>query len=176
MNIQKLIYDAKSAYLNSDYDFAISKFEEIVQQVPNCEECYFYLGLCYEKIGYEIKAIEYYKKGLVLCDNEKYISDYYLNIGKNLLMISQLNEALFSFDKASMYQENYLVSLYNKSLVYMCQKNYKQALETLNYVVDNGLVNKRIKQNLEYCANRQNTLGTGQFLLHNAKNDFGVPK
>ena len=57
MNIQKLIYDAKSAYLNSDYDFAIRKFEEIVQQVPNCEECYFYLGLFYEKIGYE-KRVE----------------------------------------------------------------------------------------------------------------------
>lgn len=118
------------------------------------EECYWHLGMCYEKIDNDTKAVDYYKKGLELCNDSEYVSDYHLNIGRSLLMLSRLSEALFHFDKASEFEGNRLFAMHNKAIVYMCQKNFEKALQLLNYVICEGLDNSRIRQHLDYCRNK----------------------
>lgn len=155
MNFEEYILNAKKMYNDNDYIKAVCCFEQILEKDSGIEECYWYLGLSYEKLNYEQKAVEYYKKGLELCCVSTFISDYCLNIGKNLLMLSNLDEALLYFDKAGICNQNRLMSLYNKAIVFLCKKDYKKALELFAYVEDNGLEHPRMKQLIEYCQKRR---------------------
>ena len=131
------------------YNEALESFEKIVSELPNCEKHYFYLGMCYEKLDYEEKAVFYYKKGLELCDDVEYISDYHLNIGKNLIYLSRLNEALYHFEKAEAFEPNREFAVYNKAVVYICQKKYSKALMMLQTI--KKLDKQKIEKLVNYC-------------------------
>ena len=155
MNFDECMQNGKKMYAMNDYIKAVECFEQILKNYPETEECYWYLGISYEKLCYEQKAVEYYKKGLELCHDSTFISDYCLNIGKNLIMLSNLDEALLYFERAEKCNQNRLMALYNKAIVYLCQKSYENALELFLYVKDNGLEHQRMKQHIQYCKRKQ---------------------
>ena len=54
------------------YDTAVKIFNRVVQKDPNYGKALFYLGLSYESLGDEDKAIETYKKYLTVNNNDPY--------------------------------------------------------------------------------------------------------
>lgn len=54
------------------YDTAVKIFNRVVQKDPNYGKALFYLGLSYESLGNEDKAIETYKKYLTVNNNDPY--------------------------------------------------------------------------------------------------------
>ena len=152
MKFEDFYRTGKEKYNQGLYLEAIDSYRKALSKNPSHEECYCYMGECYEKMHYETKAIECYQQGLALCADTKHISNYHLNIGNCYIMLSELEKALMHFAESEKYDMNYLICQYNKAIVYTCQKEYKKALSLFKHVWDNGITLETTKRYIEYCT------------------------
>lgn len=154
MDFKKIFSLGNAEYDNGNYIKAIQHYEQILQHSNNFEECYFYIGLCYENLQYEAKAIEYYNRGIKICNNPEHISDYHLNIGNCYLMLSRLEDALYHFEESRKCIENENISKFNIGVVYTCQHKYKDALSIFKEIMNNGFNTTKLNHYISFCESK----------------------
>ena len=67
-----------NAYVNKEYDKAISFYLKAIELKPDYAEAYYNLGLAYKNQGNLTKAIESYKKAIEVDPDH---ADAYINLG-----------------------------------------------------------------------------------------------
>jgi len=158
MNKEAIFKRALEYYRNSLYCEAGELFDEIIKKNPRCEECYFYAGRCCENLFFESKAIEYYLKGIKFCLNNEYIADYHLDIGNCYIKLSKIDEAIFHYDEASKFEDNYMVAQFNKARAFVCINDYKSALSIFEFIRKNDdydkINNNMLDEYVQYCERK----------------------
>lgn len=159
MNNNSLFIKAMHFYNTSSYCEAVELFDRIIDKNPECEECYYYAGQCCEKVFFECKAIEYYLKGIEKCIDEECISDYHLDIGNCYIKLSKIDEAIFHYDEASKFEDNYLMAQFNKAKAFVCINKFNEALSIFENVKNNntnGVINtNKLDGYLQFCKKRR---------------------
>lgn len=154
MNYKDYYLEGKKQYDKRDYFEAIEFYRKAIKQNEQYEPCYFELGRCYEKLHYEIKAIEYYQTGLQMCSNPEYISDYHINIGNCYILLSNPDKSIFHFNEGEKCSSNYIICQYNKAVAYTCIKDYEKALTLYKFVWNSGMMKNELKHHMNYCIKK----------------------
>lgn len=105
---------------------AISWFELALKEDPGNNKIYNYLGISYEQLGENSKAIETYKRGLDYAGNLK--SVFLTNIGNNLTLQGNYNDAIDFYSQAVKLDNNG-DALRNRAGEYLRGKLYNDALD-----------------------------------------------
>ena len=105
---------------------AISWFELALKEDPGNSIIYNYLGIAYEQLGENGKAIETYKRGLDYAGNLK--SVFLTNIGNNFIVQGNYNNAV-NFYSQAIKLDNNGDALRNRAGEYLREKSYGDALD-----------------------------------------------
>jgi len=105
---------------------AISWFELALNKDPKNIKIYNYLGIAYEQIGENSKAVETYKRGLDYSGDLKSI--FLTNIGNNLVIQENYDGAIEYYSQAIKF-DNYGDALRNRAGEYIRNQSYANALE-----------------------------------------------
>ncbi len=112
-------------FLNNKPEEAAPLFEIALKKDPGSNKIYNYLGIVYEQLGENGKAVEIYKKGLDVAGDLK--STFLTNIANNLSVMGNYEDAIKYYSK-SIDIDNNGDALRNRAGEYLRKQLYSEAL------------------------------------------------
>ena len=117
-------------FLKNQPGKAAALLEAALEEEPDNEKIYLYLGNVYEQLGKYRLAIDIMSRGAKLSDN--YDNLLYFNIGNNYLALNETEAALEMFSKAieadSQFPDVYL----NRANLFVRQEKFMEAVKDYN--------------------------------------------
>lgn len=92
-----VVKEATDAFMNNKPKEAIPLLQAAIEEQPENEEIYFYLGVAYEQLEDWQSAAEIYREGLTLGKKE---STFLFNMGNNYARMGQHQKALDAYTRA----------------------------------------------------------------------------
>ena len=115
---EPVYYNLARVYMvKKQFDDAFLNLKEAVAINPTNDDCYFYLGVYYEKIREYEKAIENYNKAVQLSDVSEDISMYLNNIGFCYYKMRDYDKALHYCNLSLEKDMNNKDAIYNIKLI-----------------------------------------------------------
>lgn len=111
--------------MNNNPELAVSWFELAIKENTDNGNIYNYLGISYEQLGENGRAIETYKRGLQYAGELK--SAFLTNIANNYAIQENFNTAIEFYTKA-IELDNYGDALRNRAGEYLRNESYDDAL------------------------------------------------
>ncbi len=112
-------------FLNNKPEKAAPLLEIALQKDPGSNKIYNYLGIVYEQLGENRKAVEIYKRGLEVAGNLK--STFLTNIANNLSVMGNYEDAIDYYTQAINIDNNGN-ALRNRAGEYLRKQSYGEAL------------------------------------------------
>lgn len=111
-------YNLARVYMaQKNFDDAFNCLGEAIEINPENSDCFFYLGVFYEKIKDYKKAINNYKHAVQLSDNSQDISIYFNNIGLCYYKMDDNDNALQYYKLSLDMDKNNDDAKYNMNLI-----------------------------------------------------------
>jgi len=122
---ETIYYNLARVYMAKErYEDAFEFLKEAIAINSRNDDCFFYLGVFFEKIKKYEKAIENYKQAVQLSENCEDISMYYNNIGLCYYKMNDYDNALRYYDLSLESDKNNEDTKFNMKLI-MCSKGNK---------------------------------------------------
>jgi len=123
-------------FLNNKPEKAASLLEIALKKDPGSNRIYSYLGIVYEQLGENGKAIEIYKKGLEFSGDLK--STFLTNIANNLSVMGNYEDAINYYTQA-INTDNNGDALRNRAGEYLRKQFYSKALSDYKLYLSNEI-------------------------------------
>ena len=111
---------------------AIEELNSVYMRQPNNTTMLYALGHCYERLGYQAEAVEFYQdclkfKGDLQLPAQRLAAIYFKN--------GQLNEAIAQYEPMSRYYPDDISTLVTLGHLYIAAGHYGKAIETFNTAI-----------------------------------------